>query len=178
MPLKSSSTRYGAMPIAIHWISALAIFVMLASGLAAVNTPEAAAKLGILRVHVSVGVCVLVLTLMRIVWWLFFDRRPAAVQGVPGWQIVISRIVHYGMYVVLVVMLASGIALAIMTGLVPMLLGAPGTLPNFRALPPFIGHGLGAFALMALIALHIGAALYHQFIRRDRLLARMGVGSA
>jgi cytochrome b561 len=81
------------------------------------------------------------------------------------------------MYVVLVVMLASGVALAILTGLVPLLLGAPGTVPNFQSFAPFIGHGLGAFALMALIALHTGAALYHQFVRRDRLLARMGLGS-
>ena len=177
MSLKSTHTRYGAMPILIHWVSALAVLVMLASGLAAVNTPEAAAKLGILRVHVSVGACVLVLTLMRIVWWLFVDRRPAPHAGVPGWQNAISRVVHYGMYVVLVVMLASGVALAILTGLVPLLLGAPGTVPNFQSFAPFIGHGLGAFALMGLIALHTGAALYHQFVRRDRLLARMGLGS-
>lgn len=177
MPLKSSAQRYGALPIAIHWISALAVLVMLASGLAAVNTPDAAAKLGILRVHVSIGACVLILTLLRIVWWLVFDRKPAAPRDLPGWQTAIARFVHYGLYVVLVVMLASGIALAILTGLVPLLLGAPGAVPNFQAFAPFIGHGLGAWALIGLIALHTGAALYHQFVRRDRLLARMGVGS-
>ncbi len=32
--------------------------------------------------------------------------------------------------------------------------------------------------LLALLAAHIGAALYHQFVRRDQLLARMGVGRA
>ena len=177
MSWKSTPQRYGAAPIALHWISALAVLVMLGSGLAAVNTADAAAKLGILRVHVSVGACVLVLTLMRIVWWLAIDRRPSAVAGVPGWQAAIARIVHYGMYAILVVMLASGSALAILSGLVPILLGAPGTLPNFETLPPFIAHGLGAWALMGLIALHIAAALYHQFWRRDRLLARMGVGA-
>ena len=34
-----------------------------------------------------------------------------------------------------------------------------------------------ARAMLGLLALHVGAALYHQFIRRDRLMARMGVGS-
>ena len=177
MTLKSTPQRYGAMPIAIHWISALCVLVMLASGLAAVNTPDAAAKLGILRVHVSVGACVLLLTLMRIVWWLFFDRRPAPPRDLAGWHIAVSRFVHYAMYVVLVVMLASGITLAILTGLVPLLMGAPGTVPNFQAFAPFIGHGLGAWALMGLTLLHTAAALYHQFIRRDRLLGRMGIGS-
>ena len=37
-------------------------------------------------------------------------------------------------------------------------------------------HGLGAFALLGLVTLHVGAALYHQLVRRDRLLARMGIG--
>jgi len=34
----------------------------------------------------------------------------------------------------------------------------------------------GAFALLGLVLLHVGAALYHQLVRRDRLLARMGIG--
>lgn len=178
MQCKSTSQKYGALPIALHWISALAILIMLASGLAAVNTPDAAAKLGILRVHFTTGVCVLILTVLRIVWWLFFDRKPEPKAGVPAWQSALARFVHYGMYVVIVVMLASGIALAILPGLVPILFGAPGTLPNFQMLPPFIAHGLGAWALMGLIVLHTLAALYHQFIRRDRLLARMGVGAS
>jgi cytochrome b561 len=81
------------------------------------------------------------------------------------------------MYAILVIMLGSGIALAILSGLVPILLGALDPLPDFRTFPPLIAHGLGAWALMGLIALHIAAALYHQFWRRDRLLARMGVGA-
>jgi cytochrome b561 len=177
MQWKSSPQTYGALPITLHWVSALAVLIMLASGLAAVNTPDAAAKIGILRVHVSTGLCVLVLTVLRIVWWLFIDRKPEPKAGVPGWQSAIARVVHYGMYVVIVVMLASGIALAILSGLVPMLFGAPGSLPNFQMLPPFLAHGLGAWALMGLIVLHTLAALYHQFIRRDQLLARMGIGA-
>ena len=177
MQWKSSPQRYGATAIALHWISALAVLIMLASGLSAVNTPDAAAKLAILRVHVGVGAGVLVLTLLRIVWWIAADKRPDHPAGVPGWQAALSRLVHYGMYAVLVVMLASGVALALLTGLIPMLyFAAPGPVPNFQSFAPFIGHGLGAFALMGLIALHILAALHHQFIRRDRLLARMGLG--
>jgi cytochrome b561 len=37
-------------------------------------------------------------------------------------------------------------------------------------------HGIVAKLLMLAIALHIGAALYHQFVRRDGLLSRMGFG--
>ena len=178
MQWKSSPQRYGAVVIALHWISALAILVMLASGLAAANAADAGAKLNILRVHAGLGACILALTAMRIVWWLIVDRRPDHPAGVPGWQAAIARMVHYGLYVVIVVMLASGVALAILSGLVPILLGAPATLPDFTIFAPRLAHGLAAWALIGLTALHIAAALYHQFGRRDRLLARMGVGSA
>ena len=176
MAWKSSPTRYGRLPIAIHWLSALAILVMLTSGLAAAGAADDSARLGTLKVHVGIGVCVLVLTLLRILWWLFADRKPTSAADLPGWQALISRFVHYGLYAVILVMLASGVALAALTGLVPLLLGTPGPLPDFTILPPFRAHGAGAGLLIALASLHIAAALYHQFWRRDRLLARMGIG--
>ena len=52
-----------------------------------------------------------------------------------------------------------------------------GSLPvNFDALPPRAVHGIVAKLLMLAIGLHIAAALYHQLIRRDGLLSRMGFG--
>ena len=74
MALKSSPQRYGAVPVAIHWLSALAMLVMLGTGLTAANTTDPTALAGILRVHVSVGIAVLLLTLLRIGWWLAVDR--------------------------------------------------------------------------------------------------------
>jgi len=177
MQWKSSPQRYGGVAIALHWVSALAILVMLASGLAAANAAEAGPKLAILSVHVSVGACVLMLTAMRIVWWIFLDRRPSSQAGVPGWQIAISRVVHYGLYAAIVVMLASGVALAILSGLIPILLGAPAALPDFTIFAPRVAHGFVSWIMIGLLSLHILTALYHQFIRRDRLLARMGIGS-
>jgi cytochrome b561 len=179
MALKSSPQRYGGVPIAIHWLSALAILVMLGSGLAAANVPDDAARIGILRVHVSVGIGVLALTLLRIVWWLAIDRRPADKPGLPGWQATVSHVVHYGLYAVIVLMLASGVTLALLSGVVPgVFTGSLDVLPDFAQYPPFAAHWLGAWAMIGLVGLHTGAALYHQFWRRDRLLARMGVGAA
>src|SRR5262245_45031165 len=105
MPLRSSPQRYGTVPIVIHWLSALAIFIMLGTGLAAANMADAAAKTGILTVHVSVGICVLVLTLLRFTWWLAVDRRPRHHAGIPGWQARLSHIVHYALYAVIALML-------------------------------------------------------------------------
>jgi cytochrome b561 len=167
------------VPIVIHWLSALAILVMIGSGLSVANVSDEAARVGILTVHVSVGIVVLLLTLMRFAWWIAVDRRPGHHNGIPGWQARVSHIVHYALYALIVVMLASGIALALLSGVVPgVYTGAVTTLPDFAALPPFIAHSFGAWALIGLVVLHTAAALYHQFWRRDRLMARMGIGAA
>ena len=53
----------------------------------------------------------------------------------------------------------------------------PGPLPDFWTYPPLRAHLTAAIALVALVCLHVAAALYHHLYRRDRLLARMGVGT-
>jgi len=178
MPLRSSSTRYGAVAIAIHWLTALAILGMLGTGLAAANTGDEAVRLSLLRGHAVMGVTVGLLTLLRVVWWVFFDRRPADAAGLSRGQALASRLVHYGLYAVILVMVSSGIATLILSGGGAHLVGAaPLPLPDFTLAPPFTVHGLMARVLIVLLAGHIGAALWHQFVRRDRLLARMGLGS-
>lgn len=177
MSLKSSPTRYGPVAVAIHWITALAIFGMLASGLVADNMSDDAAKLPLLRVHVIMGVLIGVLTLFRILWWLAFDRHPQQAAGLSSTQVLASRVVHYGLYAVILVMVSSGLGTVILSGAGAQLFGGAALpFPDFSLAPPFTVHGLVARVLMLLLVGHIGAALWHQFIRRDRLLARMGVG--
>lgn len=177
MPLKSTPTRYGAVAITIHWLTAAAIAGMLVSGLSAANTTDAATQFTLLRGHAVMGVLIGVLTLFRIVWWLFLDRRPADQPGLSRAQAVASHVVHYGLYGVILVMVASGLATVVLTGANLQLFGAaPLPLPDFSLAPPMTVHGLVSRLLIALLLGHVGAALWHQFGRRDRLLARMGLG--
>ena len=178
MSLKSSPIRFGAVAIAIHWLTALAILLLLISGLAAANTGDAAVELNLLRAHASMGALVGVLTLLRVVWWLFFDRRPADPATLSRGQALASHVVHYALYAVVLVMVASGIGTVLLSGAGAQLTGAaPLPLPDFAAVPPFTVHGLLFRLLVLLLIGHIGAALWHQFVKRDRLLARMGAGS-
>lgn len=177
MPLKSSSDRYGTVAVAIHWLSALLIVVLLGSGFRADGTEDAAAKAALLRVHVPIGVAILVLTLARIFWWLFADRKPAPVP-MAAWQDRASRAVHVLFYVVILGMTASGIGMLILSGAGPVIFGgANEPLPDFWDYPPRIAHAFGARLLIALLVLHIGAALYHHFIKRDELLRRVWFGA-
>lgn len=175
--LKSSVDRYGAIPITIHWLSAILIFAAIGTGFQAGNAIDPAIKAGFLRIHIPAAIIALLLTLFRIVWWWFFDRKPLPVKGSPLWQERLARAVHLALYVVILGMIASGIGMIALSGAGPTVFGESTTpLPNFHNYPPRVPHGLGANLLLALLAAHVGAALYHHFIRRDGLLWRMWYG--
>lgn len=177
MSWRSDGRRYGAVAMAMHWATAAAVFGLLGSGLMMEGVAEEGARMQILRAHAATGIFVLVLTLLRIGWWAFADTRPQDVGGMPGWQAKAARLVHGLFYAVILIMGASGIAMLALSGAAAMLFaGAPGALPDFGIYAPRAPHGLGAWLMMALIAVHVGAALHHQFVRHDRVLGRMGLG--
>lgn len=176
MTLKGDAHRYGSVQVALHWASAAAILALLALGLSAAASSDPARKAALLRVHVPLGTLVAALTVAR-VGWRFFDRRPDGPAGQPRWQAFTASSVHALLYLVVIAMGASGIALTVLSGAGAILFsGVPGPLPDFWTFRPMTAHVAGATAMVGLLGLHIGAALYHQFVRQDRLLARMGVG--
>jgi cytochrome b561 len=85
--------------------------------------------------------------------------------------------VHGLLYVLLILMATSGIATIVSSGAISAI-SSGAALPDFSELIPRIAHGIMSKILLALFVLHVSAALYHQFVRRDHLLARMGVGHA
>lgn len=176
MAIRSTPSRYGTVAIAIHWTSAMAIVATFGFGLAA-DAADPATAATLLRGHIVLGSLVLLLTLLRIGWWIWGDRPPAPVAGQPKAQALAAGFVHYAVYVVILVMAASGIATLILSGAGPAII-AGSALPDFSAIPPRLAHGLMSRLLLLLLAVHIGAALYHQFVRKDRLLGRMGLGPA
>jgi hypothetical protein len=97
-----------------------------------------------------------------------------------GWdaQVMVRRFLLVALVSLVFAMVASGVALGVSTDLPGIVFGGsekplPATFDGswMRAL-----HAIAAKLLMALIVLHVAAALWHQFVRRDRLLRRMGFG--
>jgi len=90
----------------------------------------------------------------------------------------IAVITHYGLYVLVILMAASGIAMSLQAGLPAIVFGGSGTpLPeSFAIYGSRLAHGVISKLLLALATLHVLAALYHQFVRRDKLLSRMWFG--
>jgi cytochrome b561 len=87
-----------------------------------------------------------------------------------------ARSVHGLVYLLIFLMATSGIASLFAAGAIPALLSGQG-LPNFDEVIPRVAHGIMSKLLIGLLVVHVGAALYHQFIRHDRLLGRMGLGA-
>lgn len=169
--------RYHPLLVALHWIVAILLFMALFAGKVALPSLENTNpdKLAALSIHMGMGVTLLVLMLLRLlVRWRTAQPAPAD-TGNPLLDR-LARLTHGALYVLVIAMAASGIALSVSSGLGDAVMGAGPMPESFRGNPARAAHGLLSNLLLLLIVLHIAAALYHQLIRRDGLMARMWFG--
>ncbi len=175
--MTTAPARYHPALVTLHWIAGLGLIGMLAFGklvLEGVSNADPA-KAELLRLHMAGGLGLLLIMLVRLVV-RFTTRRPAPAHA-GGPLRLAARASHLALYLFSFAMLVTGLGMAQLGGLFPLLQGQPVDLPDFGTLPPHAGHVLFSSLLIALIALHAGAALWHQFGRRDGVLGRMGFGS-
>lgn len=174
-----SPARYHPLLVIMHWLLAFLVAFSLGMGtfaLAAIpnDSPD---KLFALRGHMTAGILILALMVIRFAVRSFTQRpQPAATDNPLLDKIAVLN--HYALYLLVILMAASGITTSVQTGLPDIVFGGSGApLPeSFTVYAPRIAHGIIAKLLMGLVALHVLAALYHQFVRRDNLLARMWFG--
>jgi cytochrome b561 len=126
--------------------------------------------------HKLVGVTILLVVLCRLAYRLV-RGAPADEPTIEPWQKIASHLNHWGLYALLVCVPVAGY---IGVSLFPALeLFGPISLPAVvvpdkdAAKTAFLVHGLLAAGLVLLIAVHVAAALYHYFVRRDNVLGRM-----
>lgn len=177
MGAKSTLDRYGSVAIAIHWITAALILAQIVLGLNAEDADTDALKRTLLVSHIAIGLTVLLLTLFRILWWWRADNRPPLPATTPALLAMAARASHFLIYGFIIALAVTGVATNLVGGVMDALMsGEP--IPPLEDLGPRMAHGLLAWSFMALLAIHIAAALYHHFVRRDGLLARMGIGKS
>ena len=164
--------RYAKPRIAIHWLAALLIVFMLATGsLVLAELPNTAEKIGNLSIHMILGGLAGLLVLIRIVLGRSYPA-PAAAAGEK-----LGRVGHVLLNLVILLMAMSGMLLAFQSGALDAVFFG-GVLPeDFKSFTPRTIHGFASKVAMGLIALHVLAALYNQFVVRDGLLSRMGLGA-
>ena len=170
--------RYHTALVTLHWLLALMLIAMLAMGTLVLKTAPNSSpdKIGALQGHMIGGGLILLSTVLRLVVRLKSDHPAPATTS----NALLDRLApatHWALYLLVLLMAGSGVAMSVLAGLPGIVFGGVGSLPvNFDALPPRAVHGIVAKLLMLAIGLHIAAALYHQFIRRDGLPSRMGFG--
>lgn len=168
----------------LHWVLGLSLIGLLGMGLYMTGLPFSPQRLKLYNWHKWVGVSLLALSLLRLVWRL--THRPPALPAriahtMPAWQTWAHHGTHYLLYALFFAVPLIGWAYSSAAGFPIVFLGL-WQLPDFvplskdlaEAIKPW--HQYSAYALAALIALHLAAALKHQLIDRDGLLARMWPG--
>ncbi len=172
-----SPERYGAVAQALHWLIALLIAAMFGLGWFMTSLPIGQQKFELYQLHKSLGITILALVLVRLAWRL--------VKGAPAWPPGMRPLERR----------AAGLAHAALYGLIlaqPVIGFLQSNAANFPVvlwerwpLPALIGsnqplaerllglHGLMAFVLLLLVALHVLAALRHHFWLKDGVLQRM-----
>jgi cytochrome b561 len=174
-----SVSRYHPLLVALHWLVALTVIGLLAVGfLLLANLPTSDPRvIGILRLHMAGGMFVLVLMAVRLAVRMRTTKPPPAESG-NAMLDRLARVVHWAFYLIVLVMVGTGYATGILAGLPAIVFGGSGApLPeDFDGYATFQVHSNLALLLLALVTLHAVAALYHQFVRKDRLLSRMSFG--
>ena len=178
MTWKNTPERWGPVSQGFHWLIVLLILVLAIVGLTMGELPRTPKYFWVYTAHKSLGITVLALMLLRLGWRLYAGA-PAPVAGTPGWQATIANLTHWLLYALVLAMPLSGWLYDSASGLrpfryfglfdVPKLTGPDERLAD-RA---HDAHELLFLVLVALVALHAGAALYHHLFRRDDTLARM-----
>ena len=168
--------RYHPLLVVLHWTLASLMIATLAYGFAWMgNMPTAdPALLPALRLHVFGGLVIVGLMTWRFVLRVTRPRPAPAGRGILARIAVAS---HYGFYLLVAAIGLTGLLTIVMAGLVPaILVGRPAVMPqSFETIPVFAIHAILVTLLANLILLHLAAALYHQFVRRDGLFGRMTV---
>jgi cytochrome b561 len=172
-------SRYHPLLVALHWVLAVLIIANLTLGffgLAAAPNADPQ-KIGVLRVHMAGGMLILVLMGIRFIVRMWASRPAHAATGYPLLDR-IAPVTHYGFYVIIALMVGTGYATGILAGLPEIVFGGSGAPlpPTFLVYPTRVAHGYIATLLVGLIVLHVVAAFYHQFVRKDRLFRRMFFG--
>jgi len=176
-----SVARYSLTAIVLHWLLALALFGMFGMGLFMTDLPISPLRLKLYNWHKWAGVTVLSLSLLRLIWRL--THQPPAlpeglVQSMPRWQRLAHHATHHALYALFFIVPLVGWAYSSAAGFSIVLFGVlplPDFVPADKSLAELIKpwHEISAFAMMALVFVHVAAAFKHQWISKHRLIQRM-----
>ena len=165
------------MAQSLHWVIVLLVLTQFAVGPYAADLPVGIERLKLLTFHKSIGITVFTLAILRLLWRLY-TPAPALPAGMKPMQRFLAHFSHVALYGLLLTLPVLGWLTSNASNLtvrwfylfnLPNLTGPDRDLARLtRDL-----HDAGAWCLLALVCLHVAAAFWHEFARRDGVLQRM-----
>jgi cytochrome b561 len=183
MQLRNSTSRYGAIPQAVHWLTALFVICGWLLGQFGDDLPKGPMRGFGFLVHMTLGQCVLALLAIRLIWR--FVNPPPPPEATPFGRLteIAAKLSHFALYALLVVVPFLGIIVQLKRGHDLPILGVwnfTSPWPADRAIARTkLGlHAYLADALLILAGIHACAAIVHHHVWRDRTLTRMLPGAS
>ena len=162
--------------ILLHWTVAILFIGVFAMGIYVADFAEPPAKFTYMGWHKSMGLVVLVFAIARLIWRIKEGALPAT-SDMPKWQTVIAHLTHGLLLLATLAMPLSGFIMSYAGGRAISffefeLLSAPEKTPWLADAGSFVHHS-SVLIIVVILALHIAAALKHQFVDKDGMLSRM-----
>lgn len=181
----SGTTRYSTVAIILHWMIALGILTLIAMGLAMDHLHlDTMRVFQLYQLHKSIGITVMFLILLRIGWRLTHRAPPLPGDMLPV-EKTAAHVAHAALYGLQVLLPLSGWAMVSVSVLgIPTVLFGTIPWPDLPVLSTLsdkvpveaamkVVHHWASWGLLALITLHVAAALRHQFVRHDHVMSQM-----
>lgn len=172
-----TSATYSGVSRLNHWIGAVLFAGLLTVGfiLSYDVLPKEEAS-SVRALHKATGVLMLFFAIWRVSWRIGQGFPPPAADRA-GWELGLSKVVHYSLLIALIAMPVSGITMSLFSGR-PIDMYGVFEIPPIAEVRDIVKpmrqiHGLAAYALTGLILLHLAGALKHSLIDRDGTLRRM-----
>lgn len=172
----SGTPGYGLVAKLLHWL----IFILLATqysiGSIMPHIGRKTVDEGWVAWHFSVGAAILFFIVIRLAWRLLYPVPQ--LSDLAPWERLVSGITHWSLYLLVLAMTLLGWAATNSRGWDVKLFGLV-TLPQVAPKGSHWGHECGdihnvlVYVLLGFIALHVAAALYHYFVKRDQFVGRM-----
>ena len=173
----ANAQRYDPTTVVLHWLVAALVLAQWLGAHTIDWFPRGSLRVDARSVHITFGVVLGGLLVVRAVWRLSRGRMLAAAGQ--GWLAWAARAVHFGLLGLVAAAVMVGVALAWARGdSLFNLVRIPALDPGNRALVDQIQeiHEAIGWAILVVIGLHAAAALYHQYGLRDGLIERMKLG--
>lgn len=173
----SERERFDQVSIALHWLTAVLIFIQFSSIWWRESVDHNSRLAAVLfDLHRNSGVLVWIVGVARLVWRHRYAYLPPFPLDMPKWQQTLAKINEHSLYVLLLLQPITGLVRVLLRGHPFDLFfwEVPALIENESIRHVFVeAHEIGAKLLLALIAIHAGAALFHRVVLRDGVLQRM-----